>query len=120
MNERPAGAAERRRYPRIAPPESTGPAYVRLRPGREGLVVNLSRGGACVEAPSRLLPGMAVEIQVALPDWQWKGEAQVLRCSVSALPREQKVRYRAGLQFMTAIEPDGRPERTGLATGSAG
>ena len=111
MNEGPVGAAERRRYPRIAPPESAGPPRVRLRPGREGLVVNVSRGGACVEASARLFPGMAIEIQVALPDWQWQGEAQVLRCSVSALPREEKVRYRAGLQFRTATEPEGRREQ---------
>jgi hypothetical protein len=74
-----------------------------MRPGREGLVVNLSQGGACIEASSRLLPGIPVQIQVALPDWQWTGEAQVLRCHVSALPREQKVRYRAGLQFSSPI-----------------
>lgn len=120
MNEGPIGATERRRYPRIAPPESAVPPHVRLRPGREGLVVNVSRGGACVEASSRLFPGMAIEIQVALPDWQWQGEAQVLRCSVSALPRAEKVRYRAGLQFRTAIAPEGRRDRPMLSASPGG
>jgi hypothetical protein len=75
-------------------------------------VVNVSRGGACIEASSRILPGTPVEIQVALPDWNWKGEAQVLRCHVSALPRDQKVRYRAGLQFNTPIEGKKSPDRS--------
>ena len=112
MNNRSTCAPERRKYPRTAPPESSIPAQVRLRPGREGSVVNVSRGGACIEASSRLLPGTPVEIQVALPDWQWRGEAQVLRCHVSALPREAKVRYRAGLQFSKPIEGTASLERT--------
>ena len=64
------------------------------------MVVNLSRGGACVEAVSPLRPGHSVDIRLMLPDWQWHGEAHVLRCHVSALPHQEKVRYRAGLEFV--------------------
>ena len=103
MRAAPRGEEERRRYPRVVPTEGPEPAVARLRPGREAVVVNVSRGGACVEAMSPLRPGHSVDIRLVLPDWRWHGEAQVLRCHVSALPREQKVRYRAGLAFMTPV-----------------
>jgi hypothetical protein len=105
---------ERRRHPRIAPSASSGPAMVRLRPGREAVVVNMSRGGACVEASAPLRPGTPVEIRVALSDWQWQGEARVLRCQVSALPRQEKVRYRAGLQFSGPVTTVGAPVEASL------
>jgi hypothetical protein len=95
--------AERRRFPRVVPTEGPEPAVARLRPGREVRIVNLSRGGACVEAVSPLHPGHPVDIRLMLPDWQWHGEAQVLRCHVSAIPHEQKVRYRAGLEFVSPV-----------------
>ncbi len=103
MNAAPAGRAERRLYPRFVPCEERGPAMARLRPGREAMVVNLSRGGACVEAVSPLRPGYPVDIRLTLPEWQWHGEAQVLRCQVSALPRHERVRYRAGLRFASPV-----------------
>jgi hypothetical protein len=103
MRGAPRGETERRRYPRVVPTDGRAPAVARLRPGREALVVNLSRGGACVDAASPLRPGHPVDIRLTLSDWHWHGEAQVLRCQVSALPREQKVRYRAGLAFSTPV-----------------
>ncbi len=103
MRAAPRCETERRQYPRVVPTEAQGPAVARLRPGRDVWLVNLSRGGACVEAVSPLRPGHPVDIRLMLPDWQWHGEAQVLRCHISALPREQKVRYRAGLQFVTPV-----------------
>jgi hypothetical protein len=112
MSAASRGEAERRRYPRVAPTEGPEPAVARLRPGREALVVNVSRGGACVEAMSPLRPGHSVDIRLLLSDWHWHGEAQVLRCQVSALPREQKVRYRAGLAFVTPVaSEDGAASR---------
>jgi hypothetical protein len=103
MRAAPRREAERRQYPRVVPTEGPEPAVARLRPGREARIVNVSRGGACVEAMSPLRPGHSVDIRLVLPDWHWHGEAQVLRCHVSALPREQKVRYRAGLAFVTPV-----------------
>jgi hypothetical protein len=103
MRAAPRGEAERRRYPRVVPADGSEPAVARLRPGRQALVVNVSRGGACVEALSPLRPGHSVDIRLLLPDWHWHGEARVLRCHVSALPRQQEVRYRAGLAFVTPV-----------------
>ncbi len=106
MRAAPRDEAERRRFPRVVPTDDPEPAMARLRPGREVRIVNLSRGGACVEAVSPLRPGHPVDIRLMLPDWQWR-EAQVLRCHVSALPHEQKVRYRAGLEFVSPVAGGG-------------
>jgi hypothetical protein len=120
MRPAPRCEAERRRYPRVVPADATGPAVARLRPGRDVLLVNVSRGGACVEAASPLRPGHPVDIRLALPDWQWHGEAQVLRCHVSALPREQMVRYRAGLQFVTPVTSGGVASDARIPSASCG
>lgn len=117
MRAAPKGEVERRRYPRVVPTEGPEPAVARLRPGREALVVNVSRGGVCVEAMSPLRPGHAVDIRLVLPDWHWHGEAQVLRCHVSALPREQKVRFRAGLAFITPVAGEMAACDAGLSPG---
>ena len=110
--------AERRRFPRAPAPRGE-PAVVRLRPGREAAVIDLSPGGALVEAMTPLPPGSPVELRVTLPGWEWQGRAQVIRCHVSALPRDQKVRYRAGLQFdapLAAADGDGHvTQETGVA-----
>jgi hypothetical protein len=34
----------------------------------------------------------------------WRGEAHVVRCRVSAIPKERGVRYRAGLSFANPVE----------------
>jgi hypothetical protein len=81
---------------------------VRLLPGRDASLVNLSRGGALIELESRVLPGTRVEIMLSVPDWRWTGRARVLRCHVSALVREDGVRYRAALQFDAPMPRDGR------------
>lgn len=98
--------AERRQFPRVTPAASPNPGLVRLRAGGDATLVNISHGGVCVEASSPLRPGAPIDVRVTLPDWQWQGQAQILRCRVSALPRDQKVRYLAALQFATS--GDGR------------
>jgi len=120
MRAAPRSDAERRRFPRVVPTGGPSAAVARLRPGRDVLVVNLSRGGACVEAVSPLHPGRSVDIRLMLPDWQWHGEAQVLRCHVSALPHEQKVRYRAGLEFVGPVPGGGAESGSQLSPQSSG
>lgn len=80
-------------------------SQARLRHGLDLLVVDLANGGACVEAPARLLPGSSVELHLAAPGWQWSAAARVLRCQVSALLPEHGVRYRAALQFDRQFTP---------------
>ncbi len=100
----PQGVADRRSHPRLLPSGGLGPAVARLRPGRDATVIDLSRGGVCVEAAAPLRPGHAVDLRITLENWQWNGEAEVVRCQVAALPRDEKVRYRAGLRFPSPIE----------------
>jgi len=91
---------ERRREPRLACDWLSG---ARLRPGHDLEVIDLSSGGALVEAPIRLLPGSRVEIVLAAPDWHWKVLAYVVRCEVWDLSGHG-ARYRAGLRFGERME----------------
>jgi hypothetical protein len=75
-----------------------------VRPGREIGLLDLSAGGALIEAPTRLLPGTCVELQLAAPGWRWTVTARVLRCRVSALVPDQGVRYKAALMFERALD----------------
>lgn len=98
--------AERRRFRRIGEAEQCAAAGARLRPGRDVSILNVSRGGACVEAASRVLPDTRVELQVTLSAWRWAVGAHVLRCHVSALVEDQGARYRAALQFERLMDAD--------------
>ena len=83
----------------------------RLRHGLDVTVLNVSAGGALVEADARLLPGSTVELHVSAPGWQWSGPARVLRCHVSALVADNGVRYRAALGFERPFDvPFRRPD----------
>jgi hypothetical protein len=104
MTPRSQHLPERRSSPRLGSADYGEAARLRLRPGREATLVNLSRGGACVEGASRLLPGTPVEMQVAISGWHWSGKGRVLRCHVSALVLENGVRYRAALQFDPPVD----------------
>lgn len=98
--------AERRRFRRIGEAEQCAAAGARLRPGRDVSIVNVCRGGACVEAASRVLPETRVELQVTVSTWRWAVGARVLRCHVSALVEDQGARYRAALEFERLMDAD--------------
>jgi hypothetical protein len=118
-----AGALEDRRRCRRRPAADCGwLSHARLRHGLDLRVVDLALGGACVEAPARLLPGSSVELHLAAPGWRWWAPARVLRCHVSALLPERGVRYRAALQFdrqLTPPRPWGEEDR-GFDPGGCG
>jgi hypothetical protein len=107
LTAEPAVVRDRRRSPRIDVGASAGVVRLRLPPGREAVLLNLCRGGACIEASSALLPGRSVDLAVSLPGWNWRGRATVLRCRVSALVFENGVRYEAAVQFELPLGPDG-------------
>lgn len=69
-------------------------------------MLNVSRGGVCIEASSRLLPGTPVDVQLIVFEWRWNGQATVLGCYVSALAREATARYTAGLQLKNPIDAE--------------
>jgi hypothetical protein len=95
---------ERRRFRRIAASACGHFPRARLRPGREACLIDLSRGGARIEATSRLLPGTPEDLQLIVATWRWTGRARILRCRVSALVPEDGVRYQAALQFDPPID----------------
>ena len=94
---------ERRQTPRLTTTECEWLTVVRLLPGREARVVNLSSTGALVETPARLLPGTGVSLLLGAPDWRQVIDALIVRCAVCALIPEDGARYRAGLLFRCEV-----------------
>jgi hypothetical protein len=76
----------------------------RLRPGRTAYIIDLSSGGALIEADWRLLPGMRVEMQVGEPTPLFQVTGRIVRCHVALLDRE-RIRYRGALVFEQPLPP---------------
>ena len=70
----------------------------KIRPGHQVQVIDLSSGGALVEADRRMLPGSAVELQLQALDRQATMRGSVLRCSVVRV-RPASVSYRGAIVF---------------------
>lgn len=96
MSARPR--TDRRLAARKARHECTWLVSVRLRPGRDVRVVDLSNGGALVEGLVRLMPGSPIELHVLCLDARHTVRGRVLRCYVSAIG-PAGVCYRAALGF---------------------
>lgn len=73
-------------------------ATARIRPGHQVQLIDLSSGGALVEADRRMLPGSAVELQLQTPDRQATMRGSVLRCSVVRV-RPASMSYRGAIAF---------------------
>ena len=95
---------ERRAFRRATRDECRLVATVRLRPGREVELIDVSSGGALVEARSRLLPGTRVELQVLVLGTCRLVRGRVARCHVFAVSSTAGVTYRAGLVFDEPLE----------------
>jgi hypothetical protein len=70
-----------------------------LRPGCLVSVVDLSAGGALVEAPRPLRPGARVHLQMVAGPRTVSVAAHILRCFVWEIDPDHGVRYRGALQF---------------------
>ena len=94
---------DRRGDPRYgSSPEDVSQAT--LRPGCIVHVVNLSAGGALVQATRPLRPGARLYFHLVLRDRSFGLVAHVLRCVVWALDARQGISYRGALQFETRCE----------------
>jgi hypothetical protein len=75
-----------------------------LRPGCLVSVVDLSAGGALVEAPRPLRPGGRVHLQMVAGQRTFSLAAHILRCFVWEIDPYQGVRYRGALRFDHACD----------------
>jgi len=89
---------DRRGAPRWTPTGSDALGRLRLRGGREVVVVDLSATGALVEGDARFLPGTHVDVHVMTDAGRMLVRSRVIRAFVSGVASE-RITYRAGLAF---------------------
>lgn len=92
-------ATERRAWQRYQALECGWLRAFRLYPGRDAHLLNLSRGGALVEAHERFSPGCWLQMKITT-EWEllW-ARAQVIRCEVTRLSAHRGATYRTALGF---------------------
>ena len=102
--------SERRREPRRQTVADHGVVAIRIRPGIEARLLDVSAGGAHVQTTRRLPPGCLIHVQLAFPTCITTVRGRIVRtavCSVSAA----LVTYRCGVRFVRrlswAVEPTG-------------
>lgn len=106
---------DRRRMARVEYRDGLLPPTVRVRPGRDVVVVNLSSMGLLVEGVWRLRPNSAVDLLIAFGPAPLGIRGRVLRCYVSAIDRLEGVRYRSAIALHTPIEIAAPPDLDDLA-----
>ena len=89
---------DRRVDERFGQPAIAGTQAI-LRPGYSVALIDLSAGGALIEGPRPLRPGMRVHVQLVSGTHRFGITAHVLRCSVASLDSDAGVRYRGALRF---------------------
>ena len=95
---------ERRRAPRHAAPEQHGVLRVRVRPGHEASLLDLSSSGAAIETAHRLLPGAVVELQLETQHRRSAARGRIVRCEVVRVAASRLL-YRAAICFEAPIAP---------------
>jgi hypothetical protein len=89
---------ERRSDTRFPPPAKEA-TRATLRPGCTVRLINLSAGGALLEARRPLRPGARVHLQVATTRRTTLLAGQVVRCAVWALDGDAGATYRGAVKF---------------------
>jgi hypothetical protein len=89
------------RYPREAVPAITA---LRLSPGDDAFLVNISASGILVESAMRYAPGVTLTVffEGALATPHVRG--RVVRCQVSAITRHGALQYQTALSFEHRLE----------------
>ena len=90
--------SDRRGMRRLDALEAHGIVSASVRPGHRARLIDVSAGGALIETSHRLLPGTAVELQVATGTDRASVRGQVLRCAVVRV-RPTWVCYRGAIAF---------------------
>ncbi len=94
---------DRRNDARLLPPNRVD-VRATLRPGCVVLLVDVSSGGALVQAPRPLRPGARVQLQVTIGVRRVAVAAHVLRCLVWSLDPATGAIYRGALRFDHRVE----------------
>jgi len=92
--------SERRRAGRRRPDG----LLARVRPGHRVVVVDVSAGGALLEAARPLRPGADVEVQFEHANQRLRIGGTVVRCGVTAIDPERGPTYRAAVSFNESFE----------------
>ena len=95
--------ADRRTAVRIHFSGGVLPPAARIHPGRDVIVVDLSRGGALVEGVWRLRPGARVDLQLHIRAGGALVRGRIERCYVASLNQPGGVRYRAAIRFDSCV-----------------
>jgi hypothetical protein len=86
------------------PPPRRGATRATLRPGCPVRLIDLSAGGALVEAARPLRPGAHVHLQLVTEARTFALAARVLRCAIWSLEPYDGVTYRGALRFEERCE----------------
>jgi len=95
--------SDRRVDARFDPPAVAG-LQATVRPGCAVILVDVSAGGALVQAPRPLRPGSKVHLQVNAGSQRLAIPGQVVRCAVWSLHPLDGVFYRGALKFDERVE----------------
>jgi hypothetical protein len=95
-------SVERRRAERRTPAPGEPLSRLRLRTGRELVVLNIASRGALVEGP-RLIPGAYLDVHIVTSAARTLVRSRVLRCEVTRVTAEA-ICYRSGLVFEQPID----------------
>jgi hypothetical protein len=79
---------------------------MRLRTGRELVVIDVADSGALVEGDARLLPGTHLDVHVITRAGRVLIRSRVARAYV-CIVQADAIRYRTALAFSTAIDASG-------------
>lgn len=101
----PPDDSERRLAVRRTPQPEEALSRVRLRLGRELIVINISSSGVFLEGLTRLLPNTHTDIHIVTRNGRVLVRARVIRALVWRLERD-RVCYRTALAFDTAVDTE--------------
>jgi hypothetical protein len=89
---------------RLAPRTRTSGLAARVRPGHRVHVIDISAGGALLEAPQAMRPGAGVEVQFERAEHRVRVSGIVVRCGVTSLDPHRGPTYRAAIAFDEAVD----------------
>ncbi|MQA30187.1 MAG: hypothetical protein GEU82_10155 [Luteitalea sp.] len=108
---------ERRRTPRAVTVAEHGVVCVRVRPGFDASLLDISAGGAAIETACRLLPGTVVTLQLETRDRRHCARGRVVRCTVVSV-QASRVSYRGAVCFEAPVAASPRALREYLVPAS--